>query len=225
MAIISFKMVDTLYLRDPQQSELGQRIIRESVKMMDKIGFEDFTFRKLGEEIGSPEASIYRYFENKHRLLMYLIDWYWTWLEYRIDYNVANVKDPREKLKVCLRLLSEENKADPNIPHVDEAALQRIAVAEFEKTYLTKNVDFDNKDGVFMPYKVLCGRIAGIISEINPKFGYPRALVSTVMLSITHQLFYAEHLPSLTDIKYNPKRHRRELYDFLVNVVFKSIDR
>lgn len=224
MAIISFKLVDKLYLKDPQQSELGQRIITESIHLMDRTGFENFTFKKLGEEIGSTEASVYRYFENKHRLLMYLIDWYWTWIEHRMDYNTANVPDPRERLRICLRVLTEENKPDPNVPHVDETALQRICVAEFEKTYLTKNVDFDNKDGVFRPYKSLCGRIAEIISEINPAYPFAKTLVSSVMLSITHQLYYAEHLPSLTDIKHNTKKQRQELYTFLEDLVFKTID-
>ncbi len=224
MAIISFKLVDKLYLKDPQQSELGQRIIRESIHLMDKAGFENFTFRKLGEEIGSTEASVYRYFENKHRLLVYLIDWYWTWVEYRMDYSLSNVADPSDRLRICLKLLTEESKTDPNIPHVDESALQRICIAEFEKTYLTKNVDFDNKDGVFRPYKSLCGKVASIISEINPRYPYAKTLVSSVMLSITHQLYYAEHLPSLTEIKYNPKKQRQELYGFLEDLVFKSIN-
>lgn len=223
MAIITFKLVDKLYLKDPQRSDLGQRIIRESIRMMDQVGFEQFTFKKLAEEIGSTEASVYRYFENKHRLLVYLIDWYWTWIEYRMDHLIANVSEADERLRLCLRLLTEESKSDPNIPHVDEAALQRICVSEFEKTYLTKNVDFDNRDGVFMPYKSLCRKIAAIIKEINSDFTFPHALVSTIMLSITHQLYYAEHLPSLTDIQPDPDKEREELYRFLENLVFKTI--
>ena len=223
MAIISFKLVDKLYLKDPQQSALGQRIVRESIRLMDQAGFEHFTFRKLAEEIGSTEASVYRYFENKHRLLVYLIDWYWTWIEYRIDHHVANVADPEQRLRICLRLLTEKSKPDPNIPHVDESALQRICVSEFEKTYLTKNVDYDNRDGVFLPYKSLCRKLATIIKEINSEFAFPHALVSTIMLSITHQLYYAEHLPSLTDIEPNPEKERLELYRFLENLVFKTI--
>jgi AcrR family transcriptional regulator len=223
MAIISFKLNDKLYLKDPQNSELGTRIIRESIRMIDKIGFELFTFKKLGNKIKSTEASIYRYFENKHKLLVYLIDWYWTWLDYRIDFSISNVKEPKEKLKICLRILSEANTFDPNIQHVDEVALQHIVAAEFEKTYLTKTVDYDNKDGLFLPYKSLCKKIVDIITEINPQFPFPKSLVSTAMLAITHQLYYAEHLPSLTDIKYNHKKHRQELYEFLETLLLKSI--
>ncbi|MBL7759004.1 MAG: helix-turn-helix transcriptional regulator, partial [Chitinophagaceae bacterium] len=55
-----------LFLRDPEQSVLGRSIIQHSINMIHKVGFEDFTFKKLAQEIGTTEASIYRYFENKH---------------------------------------------------------------------------------------------------------------------------------------------------------------
>ena len=37
---------------------------------------EEFTFRKLAQKINTTEASVYRYFENKHRLLIYILAWY-----------------------------------------------------------------------------------------------------------------------------------------------------
>ena len=37
--------------------------------MIDALGFEDFTFKKLGQEIGSNESSVYRYFDSKHKLI------------------------------------------------------------------------------------------------------------------------------------------------------------
>src|SRR5690349_13984295 len=90
MAILTFKLSENLFIRDPQETELGRNIIQKSIKMIDKLGFEDFTFRKLALAINSTEASVYRYFDNKHKLLIYLIDWYWTWLEYQIDFQINN---------------------------------------------------------------------------------------------------------------------------------------
>lgn len=40
--------------------------------MIYKTGYEAFTFKKLAEDIGTTEAGIYRYFENKYKLLVYL---------------------------------------------------------------------------------------------------------------------------------------------------------
>ena len=108
MAILTFKLSENLFVRDPQETELGRNIIQMSIKMIDKMGFEDFTFRKLAVAINSTEASVYRYFDNKHKLLIYLIDWYWTWLEYQVVFQTNNIKAPVERLKVCIKILAEE---------------------------------------------------------------------------------------------------------------------
>lgn len=220
---ISFKLSENLFIRDPQATPLGRNILQHSIKMVDTLGFEEFTFKKLAIAIGSTEASVYRYFENKHKLLIYLIDWYWTWLEYKIDYHVNNIKDPAERLKICLLTLSEEKTFDPTIAYVDERALERIVSAEFEKTFLTKQVDADNKDGLFLPYKSLCRKIASAIIAVNPNYEFPNSLASTVLLTMKHQLYYAQHLPSLSDIKYDPKMQYKKLYMLLENFVFKTI--
>ncbi len=223
MTILTFKLSENTFIRDPQTTELGRNILQTSIKMVDKLGFEDFTFKKLATSIGSTEASVYRYFENKHKLLIYIIDWYWTWLEYKIDYHTNNIKDPTERLKVYLLKLSEEKVFDPNVAYVDERALERIVSAEFEKTFLTKNVDADNKEGLFLSYKTLCKKIASVITEVNPKYEFPHSLASTILLLIKHQLYYAQHLPTLSDIKYDPKNHHKRLYLFVENLVFKTI--
>lgn len=225
MAILSFKLNENLYIKDPQATELGRNIISKGIKLLDKLGFEDFTFKKLASEIGSTEASVYRYFENKHKLLIYLIDWYWTWLEYKIDYHINNVQDPEERLKICLARISEEKAIDPGIAYVDERALERIVSAEFEKTFLTKQVDADNKEGLFLPYKSLCQKIASVIREVNPAYGFPHSLASTALLVVKHQLYYAQHLPRLSDIKYDPKKQHKQLYKFLENLIFKTIEK
>lgn len=224
MAIITFRLNGNIYLRDPQTSDLGQSIIRESIALIDTNGFEQFTFKKLANTIGSTEASVYRYFENKHRLLIYLIDWYWTWLDYRLEFAVQNLPDPREQLKASLKILVEEKKFDAHFGFVDEAALQRIVMAEFEKTYLTKQVDNDNKEGLFLPYKEVCKRVAGIVKEINPNYPFAHSIISTVLLTINHQIFYAKHLPSLTDMKSTPNI-QDELYAFCESLILKSIAR
>jgi len=223
MAILSFQLNSNLYLRDPQSTQLGQNIIQSSIKLIDNAGFEDFTFKKLGTEMGSPEASVYRYFENKHRILLYLIDWYWTWLEYRIDFHSQNIRSPIQRLQNCINLLVEEKTVDPQIPFVDEHKLQRIVNTEFEKTYLTRQVDTDNKEGLLLPYKSLCQKIAGIIKEINPRYPFPHSLVSTVLLSANHQMYYAQHLPSLTDIRSDSKQKYNKLAEFLATMVFNTI--
>ena len=105
---LQIKMNEALYLRNPESSELGKNILKHSVQLIYKAGFEAFTFKKLAEDIGTTEAGIYRYFENKHKLLVYLITWYWSYLEYKVMFYVNNITKPELKLKTIIKLLVEE---------------------------------------------------------------------------------------------------------------------
>ena len=91
---INLKINPCLYSRDPLQTDLGKKIIAASVDLIDEIGLEPFTFKKLATAIGSTEASIYRYFDNKHQLFVYLLNWFWEWMAIRIDLNILNLSDP-----------------------------------------------------------------------------------------------------------------------------------
>ena len=46
---------------------------------------------------------MYWYFESKHRLLLYLISWYWSWMEYCLPLALANVASPHDRLRYALR--------------------------------------------------------------------------------------------------------------------------
>lgn len=225
IAQLQIQLNPSLYLRDPQSSDLGQRIISESIHLIDEIGFEAFTFKKLSARIGSTEASIYRYFENKHRLLIYLIAWYWSYLEYKITYETHNIKDPVDKLKIALRFITNKLENDDNFSVVSESVLQRVVILESDKTYLTKNVDHDNKEGLFRGYKSLCVTIASYMLEINPDFEYPHSLTSTCLEAAHQQIFFAQHLPTLSDIKKEEEDIFDKNFDFLSAIIFKSLSK
>lgn len=198
---IHLELPDNLFLRNPEQSELGRNIIDNSIKLIDEIGLEAFTFKKLAQVIGSTEASIYRYFENKHKLLIYLVAWYWGYVEYMIQYQTHNVADKELKLRYAIQVLTDSTKYDPNFAHVDESALQRIVVRESTKAYFTKQVAGDNREGLFQGFKNLCSKLASIIQEYNPQFKYAHALATTLIESSHQQIFFAQNLPSLTELK------------------------
>jgi AcrR family transcriptional regulator len=223
MAIIRIQLSKNLYLRDPQETELGKKIVRKSIEIIDEIGFEKFTFKKLAVSIESTEASVYRYFENKHRLLVYLIAWYWNWVEYVIDYQTNNIQDPHKKLKIAIGIITERKMMDPYFPDINEEALYRIIIAESDKTYLTKQVDDDNKEGLFRGYKSLCKKIAAIIRQINPSYRYPHALTSTLLQASHQQVFYSQHLPSLTEMNFKSGDFNDQIFTFLYELVLNTI--
>ena len=146
----------------------------ESILLISKIGYEEFTFKKIAAQINSTEAFINRYFEKKHKLLVYLISWYWAWIEYLIDYKTNNIDNPEQKIKIIIKTIAETSSIDdPNTPHIDESLLHKIVIAESAKAYLTINVDNENTEGLFANYQSLCKNISKIIKEINPQFPYP----------------------------------------------------
>lgn len=196
---IRIKVNENLYLKDPESSELGMKIVSESIELIDEMGFESFNFKKLSQNIQSTEASVYRYFENKHKLLMYLTAWYWSWMEYLVLFNITNVTSPEEQLIRALKTLSEDIQLNDSVPFINEVKLSRIIIAESSKAYLVKEVDEINKLGAYRDYKNLVGIISDIIKQINPDYPYPHMLISTIIEGIHHQRFFAEHLPRLTD--------------------------
>jgi len=198
--MIQIRVDEKIYQKDPESTELGKRIVEEGIRLIDELGFEQFTFRKLSERIGSTEASIYRYFGNKHQLLIYLISWYWSWMEYRVNFETHNIQKPEDRLLISIGLLTDTPDRDNSFLHVNETVLHRIVVAESSKAYLHKDVDADNREGYFASYKRLTRKVADIIREVNAGYRYPESLVSTLIESSHNQTFFARHLPSLTNV-------------------------
>lgn len=219
---IRIKLNEKFYLRDPEETELGRKIIRHSILLIDEIGFESFTFKKLAIEIDSTEASVYRYFENKHLLLVYLSSWYWAWIDYRIEVHTHHVAEPERQMEIAIKIISESNLEDVSIPHIDESILHRIVVRDSTKSYCNINVDKENKEGFFANYKTLCKRLADIILRINSEYPYANSLASTLLETAHQQYYFAQHLPRLTNISDN-KNTRQELTEFLEHMSFTLI--
>ena len=218
---LQIKMNEKLFLRDPEQSELGKKIIRHSIQLIHEYGFESFTFKKLAEHIGTTEAGIYRYFENKHRLLIYITAWYWSWLEYRVGFHTNNITDPIIKLKRVINLLATPVEDEVRTSYVNESILHEIIIAEGSKAYLTKHVSEDNRHHLFKPYKDLCAKIGDIIMECNPQYQYPKSLSSTIIEMAHFQNFFMNNLPSLTD--FGKTKDEAAIVSFLEHLVFSSI--
>ncbi|MBX3173739.1 MAG: TetR/AcrR family transcriptional regulator [Gemmatimonadaceae bacterium] len=220
-APVRLQVDEKLYLKDPTSTRLGRDIVDHGIRLMDEIGYEEFTFRKLADRIGSTEASLYRYFRSKHLFLLYLTSYYWSWLEYRIGLATRNIASAEERLRLALRELTQTILDDADTPHVSESALYRIVSTESSKTYLQREVDAENREGFFRSYKRLCRGVADLIVEINPAYPYPVALVSTVVESSHRQKYFAEHLPSLTEVKIPSVE--RSTTAFLTELVFVAI--
>jgi AcrR family transcriptional regulator len=213
-------MNEGLFLRNPENSELGKNILKHSIELIHKTGFETFTFKKLAEEIGTTEAGIYRYFENKHKLLVYLTAWYWGWLAFQIEYHTNNILDPKVKLKKVITLLASAVQDGEKTGYINESLLHQIIISEGSKAYLTKQVGEHNKQQFFKPYKDLCALVGNIISECSANYKYPKSLASTIIEMAHFQNFFMKNLPSLTD--FGKAKEETEIIAFLNDLVFSN---
>lgn len=196
---LKINVPEKIFLKDPESSKLGKRIIEHGILLIEEIGFDSFTFKKLGVKIGSNESSIYRYFESKHKLLLYLTSWYWAWIEYQLVFATHNISDEKLQLEKAIEIVTRSIKEDSAFLHINEVILNRIIINEYSKSYLTKEVDAENKEGYFVIYKRLVTRLRDMIVKINPKYAYASSLASTIIEGALHQHFLKEHFKSITD--------------------------
>lgn len=215
---LKIQVNEKIFVKDPETSSLGKKIIQESILLIEEIGFENFTFKKLGERIGSNESSIYRYFESKHKLLVYLSSWYWGWMEYRLVFETNNIENPLEKLKKGITIVTEKIEDDSKTEHINEAILNRIIITEFTKTLYNKEVDEENKQGYFLIYKRVINRIVEMIQNVNPNYQFSKSLASSIVAGALHQHFLKNHLKTITNCDEN-----NSPTDFYINLVENTL--
>jgi AcrR family transcriptional regulator len=195
-----FESIIHFALKDPRQTELGRSIVKNGINMIADLGFEEMNFKKLGKAIGSPEASIYRYFENKHKFLLYIMAMYWGMIDQHCEKIIHSNNGHEEKIYSILDLLC----SSPDIPFgnatISGEVIYAIVIGESVKTFMTKHVDADNNHGAFRTLKSTTSHIAELLSEYSPDYPFPKALASTIIEMSLYQRYFSEHLPSMTDI-------------------------
>ena len=224
---VHMQMNERLFLREPEGSDLGRRIVRQGILLLDEVGLEETTFRKLAERINTKEASIYRYFENKHRLLIYLVTWYWQWIDFQLVFQTNNLANPREKLEKLVRLLLLLDLDDSLNDGIDIQALHNTVIREASKVYLTRHVTEDNLQELFKPYKDLCQRIADIILAYRPDYPYAHSRASSLVETAHYQCFFMQNLPALTDFEQtgcSEQESMDKLLGFMRHLLFSSLD-
>lgn len=216
---IQIKINPELYLKDPESSDLGKRIVSASITLIDELGFEAFTFKKLGNLIGSPESSVYRYFSSKHQLLVYLLCWYWSWVEYKIVFGTNSAVSPVDKLTMAIDIISTPTSIDNSFLHINEVLLNKIVISESTKIFHTKAIEVDNEKGYFAVYKRIVNRVSTFILEVNPAYQFPRMLVIALLEGVSEQNYFSEHLPLISD----GKKCENQVSSFYKELIFKVI--
>jgi AcrR family transcriptional regulator len=215
MAHYQLDLDPSLTLRDPG-SPMGRRILSDGLDLMNELGLETFTFKKLAGHIGCTEVTVYHYFANKQRLLQYYFQLYWLWLGILGDQSGGAVKDPLDRLHRSIRILAGLWPDQVLAAQLDPSALRMLVINEGSKSFMHKNVDSDNKLKLFKPYKDLCAQVASELKACSPRVRSPRSFATT-LVEMAHSLEFAMfHLPAFTDL--SEKKDRKQLAAFLIDM-------
>ena len=218
MSHIHLRPDPALSLKDPETSELGRSILADGLVLMNELGLEAFTFKKLAAHIGSTEVSLYKYFPNKHRLLQYYFQLYWLWLRRVCGRHAEKARDPREALDhVVEAICGVWPKGLPPM-QIDPGALRLLLINEGMKSYLHKNVDDDNARRLFMPYKELSAFVAELMVACRKDVPMPRSFATTVIETAHSLPFAMEHLPSLTELS-----SRKDLKQLAAHLLHRTV--
>lgn len=207
-----------VFIKDPETSVLGKNIITQGMELIHEMGFDGFTFKKLGTHIGSNESSIYRYFENKHKFLLYLSSWYWAWVEYNLVMETHSITDPKEKIIQAVTVLTRKVDNDSSNTPINLVLIHKIMISEFSKSFLTKSVDQENEQGLFVAYKRVHSRLQGFIKVANPSYNFSASLANTILAGVLQQYYYKDHFPSLTDCS-----DINEPSNYYINLIYKTL--
>jgi AcrR family transcriptional regulator len=190
-----------LYNKDPQSSTLGQNLLKESAKILAEEGFDTFTLKKLAQNLQTTESSVYRYFDNKHRLLVYHVNFYWNWLTEQVDIQCCQrtLHGKDAVCKVFEIMCFPERFAWPSA-QIDFECMHKILTHQSVKAYFSQHVDLENREGAHIALKILVSQMGLWLSQDLREFEFPKTLITTLLNAVMMQPFYAEHLPSLTEL-------------------------
>ena len=118
----------------------------------------------------------------------------------------------------------------PNLSQADDLLVQKTSSfpsnfeiflcfeeAEWSK-FLTKSVDRENEQGLFVAYKRVHSRLQDFIKESNPDYTFSASLANTILSGALQQFYYKNHFPSLTDCS-----EKNEPSDYYTNLIHKTL--
>lgn len=205
------------FVKNPISSELGIRIVQNSIVLMNKNGVSDFTFRKLALHLSTSEASIYRYFESKMQLLNFLSQLYWHEVKEIILEEIIGSNTSEEKLIKAIEIFCNPNISSKQNSMVDMSELHQLIIQEGVTTNLWGE---SHQTDDHSSQKRLIQYLSEVILSINPNYSYPKTLISTMIHTCHLQLLFCSHLPYYTDI---PKGNLNSVVSFVSSLILSTI--
>ncbi|MBT8231279.1 MAG: TetR/AcrR family transcriptional regulator [Saprospiraceae bacterium] len=216
---ISITVCPDTYHRNPLDTELGRNIIRHSIDLLSEKGFQCFNFKMLASSMKSTEASVYRYFENKQMLLVYLTSWYWEYLDYLIMIHTTNIEDPKKRLRIAIKTIVDGASHESQLDYINLKKLHKIIVEQSSKVIKSKKIENCKKQNLFSNFENLNDNLAKMIISCDSNFKYPSTLATNMLKMAIDHTYYAEHLCSVTEITNCMVTKKTQLEEMLVYFV------
>jgi TetR/AcrR family transcriptional regulator, fatty acid metabolism regulator protein len=192
-------------------SDKHQRILDAAIEVIAEHGFFHSRVAEIADRAGVADGTIYLYFKNKDELLMAAIDSAFHRFTHRARAALAQIPDPREKLRRIAFL------------HLEGLGNNRSLAIVFQ-TELRHSLKFlsDFSHNLLVEYFDL---IKSVVRE-GQEAGLFRTDISITMAS--HCLFGAldEIVTSwiLSDHDRDPEFHLSSLTDSVVSIILKGLD-
>jgi hypothetical protein len=152
-------------------------------------------------------------------LILYLSNWYWSWLFYRLQTGLKNIEAGKKKLAKAIEILCRQSEDDNLIEHINLVKLAHLIHLESGKIFRVRDVDQENQQGYYLPYKLLHETVKDIILEVEETFPYAESLAASIIQGIHHQYFNFEHFPTLTSMK----NTERDIGEYFINLSMACI--
>lgn len=217
---INIPVSHEIFIKDPISSALGKRILTESLALIEARGMEAFNFKMLSRDVECTEAAIYRYFENKNKLLLYFINWYWGWLEHNLVYSTANLESPEDKVKMAINLVVEGPIYLENL-YLNISSLKKVVMQESNKSFMSKELKSNVKSSMLHQFYDFSERFKDLIIQYKPNYPFPKVVVSTLIWSSNLNAFSKLYMADLIEDNFNGQNK----LDFYYNMVFNSLKR
>jgi AcrR family transcriptional regulator len=217
---ISHDINPNLFVKNPTDTDLGRKIVGNGLRLLHKTGIEQFNFKKLAVAAKTTEASVYRYFKDKHQFILYFNAWYWRYILFLVEIEIKTEQKPKDQLNSMLSFLYNKQKFKFKSEILDIYLLRELMLSESVRLIYTQNIENITKLNLLSDQIKFLEMIKNIIKEINPKIKYPLALASTIVEGIQMQNHFISHSLPLTDMQTSDsKSYSTYLDSLLTNII------
>ena len=105
--------------RSPEEvQKIREEILDKTLELINEVGFDNFTMRKLAGKLGLTATTIYQYYKNKEELYFAALTQGFDTLCDVVQEALGKQNDPKERLREVIRAIIRFSLAHPNVYNI-----------------------------------------------------------------------------------------------------------